>query len=107
MRLIDKDELIRAFNDECGQECAICNCVIENDDHSLECELIRNFKEQPEIVRCRDCKHRPIQTEPGKEGFTLEFPDYICPCQCDDGFYSWYPKDDWFCHNGERSVDTE
>lgn len=60
-----------------------------------------------EIVRCKYCKHRPTQTEPGKEGFTLEFPDYICPCQCDDGFYSWYPSDDWFCAYGEREASEQ
>lgn len=56
-----------------------------------------------ELVRCKDCKHRPTQTEPGKEGFTLDFPDAMCPCGCEDGYYSWYPKDDWFCAYGERA----
>ena len=55
------------------------------------------------VVRCKDCKHRPTQTEPGKEGFTLDFPDAMCPCGCEDGYYSWYPKDDWFCAYGERA----
>lgn len=61
------------------------------------------LKEQPEIVRCKDCKHRPKQTEPSKTyGFSIEFPEGSkCPCQCDDGYYSWYPKDDWFCADGE------
>ena len=36
------------------------------------------------------------------DGFDIEFTDYVCPCQCDDGFYNWMPKDDWFCANGER-----
>lgn len=59
-------------------------------------------RETVSVVRCKDCKHRPIQPEPGKTGFALKFPDSKCPCQCDDGYYSWYPKDDWFCANGER-----
>ena len=56
------------------------------------------------IVRCKDCKHRPKQTKPSKTyGLSVEFPEESkCPCQCDDGFYSWYPADDWFCANGER-----
>ena len=77
--------------------------------HGNECEIdlsedaLALLKEQPEIVRCKDCKHRPTQTEPYKTvGFSLEFPDYKCPCQCSDGYYSWYPEDDWFCANGER-----
>ena len=43
----------------------------------------------PELVRCKDCKYRPKQPEPGKKGFALEFPvEYACPCECDDGYYS-------------------
>jgi hypothetical protein len=61
-----------------------------------ECEI-----DMRPMVLCKDCKHRPTQTEPGKEGFTLDFPDTMCPCGCEDGYYSWYPKDDWFCAYGE------
>ena len=50
------------------------------------------------IVRCKDCKHRPILDEDEE----LHFPTYKCPCQCEDYYYSWMPKDDWFCGNGER-----
>ena len=55
---------------------------------------------QPEIVRCKDCKHRPIEKDgeimPPKED------DWKCPCLCDDYFYSWRPKDNFFCASGER-----
>lgn len=56
---------------------------------------------QPEIIRCKDCKHRPVETGPNHD---LEFPcpDNECPCQCDDYYYSWMPNDDWFCANGKR-----
>lgn len=54
---------------------------------------------QSEIIRCKECKHRPILDEEGEE---LHFPTYKCPCQCEDFYYSWMPKDDWFCGNGER-----
>jgi hypothetical protein len=51
------------------------------------------------VTRCKDCKHRPY----GKGEYDdLLFPDDICPCQCDDFWYSWIPDDDWFCKNGER-----
>ena len=59
-----------------------------------------------ELVRCKDCKHRP--KEPNyktyESGFDIEFPEGSkCPCRCSgDGFYSWYPEDDWFCADGER-----
>ena len=53
-----------------------------------------------QVVRCKDCIHRPT----GTNRDDLEFPDYKCPCQCDDFWYSWKPSDDWFCGNGERKV---
>ncbi len=56
------------------------------------------------VVLCKDCKHRP--KEPNwktyESGFDIEFPEGSkCPCQCEDGWYSWYPADHWFCANGE------
>ena len=54
-----------------------------------------------ELVRCRDCIHKPTGSGVNHD---IEFPegDYKCPCQCSDYWYSWMPKDDWFCGNGER-----
>lgn len=53
-----------------------------------------------EVVRCKDCKHRPTGTGANHD---LEFPDDWCPCQCaGDYWYSWMPPDDWFCAYGER-----
>ena len=58
------------------------------------------------IVRCKDCKHRPIKPNDYENGFDLKFPDNKCPCQNgDDGWYSWYPADNWFCPDGERKED--
>lgn len=57
------------------------------------------------VVRCRDCKHRPIDHREKHcviTCFRLEFPDNRCPCQCEDRLYNWYPSDDWYCANGER-----
>lgn len=55
------------------------------------------------IVRCKDCKHRPKKIcEDDHEGLNLEFPDWRCPCRCDDGYYNWMPDDNWFCGNGEK-----
>ena len=60
-----------------------------------------------EIIRCKDCKHKPLPStdydpyDPCR-GFEIIFPDYDCPCQCDDGYYSWIPDDNWFCGNGKR-----
>ncbi len=54
------------------------------------------------LVLCKDCKHRPIMPKDHTDGFDLKFPDNKCSCQCEDGWYSWYPEDNWFCANGER-----
>ena len=62
--------------------------------------------QEQELVRCKDCKHRPeLKLYSDRHGnyTAVEFPDGSkCPCQCEDFFYSWYPKDDWFCADGER-----
>lgn len=59
-------------------------------------------KEMPELIRCKDCKHRPTIDGEYEDGFDINFPDMICPCQCEDGWYNWMPKDDWYCANAER-----
>ena len=61
--------------------------------------------DRPEIVRCKDCKHRPTDPENKGVGQSLVFPDEICPCKIDDHWYSWMPKDDWFCADGKRKDD--
>lgn len=63
---------------------------------------------QPELIRCKDCKHRPIATRADEGvlwGFSVEFPDERCPLQCEDGWYNHYPKDDFYCANAERRTD--
>lgn len=76
-------------------------------------EVVETLEEAPTIdavpvCRCKDCKHRPTKLEKYDDGFDLTFPDEVCPCYCDDDpFYSWYPKDDWFCPNGERKGGDE
>ena len=61
-----------------------------------------------EIIRCKDCIHRPVgdpdehDVEPSIEN------DYKCPCLCEgDNWYSWIPADDWFCANGETRMKAE
>lgn len=67
-------------------------------------ELAKLPSAQPEIIRCKDCIHRPFDSE-DTQGF--EFPDEKCPCQCEDFWYSWRPNDEWFCANAERRTDAE
>jgi hypothetical protein len=62
-----------------------------------------------EIVRCKDCKHRPIKGD----GNIVYAPndingwdDETCPCLCEDCYYNWMPEDDFFCGKGERRNDA-
>lgn len=73
---------------------------------------------EPRIIRCKDCKHRPDfrydddgdryvegprYQETLKNGLTVTFEDETCPCVNGwDFYYSYIPKDDWYCANGER-----
>lgn len=67
-----------------------------------------NNKYVQELVRCKDCKHRPKEipfvTSYGDHDTYLEFPKGSkCPCRnSSDDFYSWNPDDDWFCADGEQ-----
>lgn len=51
------------------------------------------------VVQCKDCIHRGHM-----DGKKIVFPDYDCPFQCDDYWYSWLPPPDWFCPEGETGV---
>ena len=54
---------------------------------------------QPEIIRCKDCKHRPTI----KDGFIVMTEETMkCPCDGGDYIHSWIPEDNFFCANGER-----
>jgi hypothetical protein len=72
----------------------------------------RAFNETPtidavEVVRCHECKHRPIKEDVNGEnyGFNLIEPtegDERCPCLVSDGWYSWMPNDNFYCGFRER-----
>ena len=76
-------------------------------------QIIERLKNDPEaewvkVVRCKNCKHRPKVTRADEKvfsGFSVEFPDEKCPCQCGDGWYNWYPDDDFYCGYAERRED--
>lgn len=61
------------------------------------------------IVRCKDCKHRPIPNgtdhplAPKLDGWS----DYACPCLCDDEYYNFMPDDNDYCSRGERREDAD
>lgn len=88
--VVDKDELIKALAYDRGQY-----------EKGYEDALTIN------IVRCKECRHRPIKEDADGEnyGSNLIGPtedDEICPCLVDDGWYSWMPEDNFFCGYGER-----
>lgn len=95
MKLINADALIDSFEPFDFDE-----NLFENYNNAIR---IVNSMPTISLVYCKDCKHRPIdnRTKEHSSAFEIEFPDYKCPCQCDDGWYSWCPEDNWFCANGE------
>ena len=104
------DDLIRR-QDAADFLCDWCGICPKEKRNIMECDDIApNFAKIPtvdavEVVRCKDCKYRPISY--GDE-HDLCFPEeYHCPCQCDDNWYSWMPKDDFFCARGERRDDHD
>ena len=71
----------------------------------LMAEVERRF-ELVKVVRCRDCKHRPIRVD----GEVLPrkvngYADEVCPFICTDYYYNRKPDDDFFCKWGERKDD--
>ncbi len=84
-----------------GVEKALNKPILEGKS-VLEWAKIGMDLDRVKVVRCRDCKHRPIKKEPYDSGFDLVFPDGICPLQVDDEWYSRMPDDDWYCADGER-----
>ena len=69
-------------------------------------KLALNKADVVEVVRCKDCKHKP-------NGYTdddvLRYPNFPheennpCPCQVyEDEWYSWIPNDDFYCGYGEK-----
>lgn len=76
-----------------------------------EVYIVGSEAERIDLVRCGECKHKPYASDWYNpiidDGFEIIFPDYRCPCQCEDGFYNRIPDDDWFCGNGERRADDE
>jgi hypothetical protein len=125
MRLIDADAAIKYLQEfrckDCDRRKGMKNgkirfCYEMGDAPCRACDIgdtIDYFLEEDilptidavQVVRCKDCKHRP--KEPNfktyENGFDIEFPDSKCPCKCSgDEYYSWYPEDDWFCADGRR-----
>lgn len=68
------------------------------------------------VVRCKDCKHRPVDgsfdSDAGHRRINAPLDedgddDEVCPCICEDGWYSWRPQDNFFCAYGEKKEGNE
>lgn len=103
LRYIDADKLKENFPKDTDWEYPV-------NTNKYVCDIIDS---QPtadvvEVVECKDCKHRPTSIDGAIQGFDVDFAwDSLCPCQCDDGWYNWYPPDEWYCPRGERKTDAE
>ena len=101
----------KAVINDIGELFTLCNETLPNaEGHHfiVESELqthLDHVKSLPAadvvpVVRCRECIHRPSGTG---VNHNIEFPDRVCPCQClGDPWYSWMPRDVWYCASGER-----
>ena len=78
------------------------------DDGLTERYVFYRINEAPsiDIVFCKECKHRPVKEDASgvNFGFNIIAPngDERCPCLVEDGWYSWMPKDNFYCGYGER-----
>lgn len=66
-------------------------------------KLSLNKADVVEVVRCKDCKHRPKKVENEGNGFDYEFSEeYACPGYCEDGYYAKLFDDSFYCAWGKR-----
>ena len=102
-----KVKIVMHWEDEEG----VKRPVAELDNIDFETvDKVLNELEYMRVVRCKDCKHRPVmEWSKVYDDFDVLAPevdgeeDWRCPCLIkDDPYYSWSPNDNWFCANGER-----
>ena len=63
-----------------------------------------------ELVRCRDCKHRPIPNG-NNHPLTPELSEFewdeTCPYVCSDEWHNEMPDDNDYCSKGERKEERK
>lgn len=118
MRLIDADALKKAMDGYWGT----CQRIRKprNGETAVFLDVRATVEKQPTInavpvVRCKDCKHRPVYDEQKREMppmLNIEYDedgepwiwddDMTCPYLCGDSYYNQMPDDEQFCDRGER-----
>lgn len=98
-RYTNADILINGFISKLDDEETLFNQVARRFIKLLRCSP------SIDIVFCKECKHRPVKEDAdgADYGFNIIAPEGSsrCPCLVDDGWYSWMPKDNFFCGYGE------
>ena len=108
--MADKQKLIsdlKRWIDWMGEDAPVIACNVLN---YLETEP----NDHPEIVLCKDCRHRGVMPEGGSSGFDIVWPkdedgwkDSTCPFCCSDPFYSGIPEDSFYCKHGLRKEENK
>ena len=99
--MVDREKVITGVDIclsrfHCGEDCPYYN--VENRSGCMELlrkDALELLKEQPEIVRCEDCKHRPTYPK----AYGAEINGHWC-YWCE--LHRMWSTDDWFCADGER-----
>ena len=96
----DREKVIKGLelceigsSDKCYE--TSCPYYLNGCTEELKADALELLKEQSEIVRCEDCKHRP--TYPKACGAEIN-GRWCYWCEL---LMAWKP-DDWFCANGKR-----
>ena len=85
---------------------ALCEYAMNQKDKSVTPNDIMRFPSaQPEIIRCKECRHRIVNNHYGERGY-LKIKAY-CELDSDDPYELGRDagNDDWFCADAERRTD--
>lgn len=87
---------IKTGDKDCPRVCTFYNVCFPRTEHGCTAffpvmrAALELLKEQPDIVRCKDCKHYGYHNMTNVDGF----------CYCLKRHE--YPHPDWFCADGKR-----
>ena len=98
-----------------GEEPMECPGFESNECFVLKESLRKQYEMYAQVIRCKDCKHRPVYDEQKREmppRLNIEYDedgepwiwddDMTCPYLCGDSYYNQMPDDEQFCDRGER-----